>query len=76
MLVSVDEADSVLMDRWTILLDAHETNSAENSVVDMEPPKVPVQHLRQSRSLLTQACGAVGFSFLWWGRVEGVCCGI
>lgn len=42
MLVSVDEADAVLMDRWTILLDAHEINSTENSVVEAEPPKVPV----------------------------------
>lgn len=42
MLVSVDEADAVLMDRWTILLDAQETGSAENSVVEAEPPKVPV----------------------------------
>lgn len=45
VLVSVDEADAVLMDRWTILLDAHETDSTENSVVDTEPPKVPVWHL-------------------------------
>ncbi|XP_035303637.1 diacylglycerol kinase theta isoform X2 [Cricetulus griseus] len=40
VLVSVDEADAVLMDRWTILLDAHETDSMENSVVDTEPPKI------------------------------------
>ncbi|XP_051053998.1 diacylglycerol kinase theta isoform X3 [Phodopus roborovskii] len=40
VLVSVDEADAVLMDRWTILLDAHETDSAENGVVDTEPPKI------------------------------------
>ncbi|XP_073898882.1 diacylglycerol kinase theta isoform X3 [Castor canadensis] len=43
VLVSVDEADAVLMDRWTILLDAQETGSAENSVVEAEPPK---PHLR------------------------------
>lgn len=42
MLVSVDEADAVLMDRWTILLDAHEAGGAENSVADAEPPRVPV----------------------------------
>lgn len=42
VLVSVDEADAVLMDRWTILLDAQEASSTENSVVDTEPPKVPV----------------------------------
>nr|XP_021507470.1 diacylglycerol kinase theta [Meriones unguiculatus] len=40
VLVSVDEADAVLMDRWTILLDAHETDNAENSVADTEPPKI------------------------------------
>ncbi|KAF5913809.1 hypothetical protein HPG69_014833, partial [Diceros bicornis minor] len=40
VLVSVDEADAVLMDRWTILLDAHEASGAENSVVDVEPPKI------------------------------------
>ncbi|XP_008567756.1 PREDICTED: diacylglycerol kinase theta [Galeopterus variegatus] len=40
VLVSVDEADAVLMDRWTILLVAHEADSAENSVADPEPPKV------------------------------------
>lgn len=42
VLVSVDEADAVLMDRWTILLDAHEAGGAENSVADAEPPRVPV----------------------------------
>lgn len=42
VLVSVDEADAVLVDRWTILLDAHEAGSGENSVADAEPPKVPV----------------------------------
>lgn len=40
MLVSVDEADAVLVDRWTILLDAHEAGGAENGVADLEPPKV------------------------------------
>lgn len=40
MLVSVDEADAVLVDRWTILLDAHGAAGAENSVLDAEPPKV------------------------------------
>ncbi|XP_028638236.1 diacylglycerol kinase theta isoform X2 [Grammomys surdaster] len=40
VLVSVDEADAVLMDRWTILLDAHEINSTENNVVETEPPKI------------------------------------
>uniref|UniRef100_A0A452TIC2 Diacylglycerol kinase n=1 Tax=Ursus maritimus TaxID=29073 RepID=A0A452TIC2_URSMA len=40
VLVSVDEADAVLMDRWTILLDAHEAGGAENSVADVEPPKI------------------------------------
>nr|XP_034364330.1 diacylglycerol kinase theta isoform X2 [Arvicanthis niloticus] len=40
VLVSVDEADAVLMDRWTILLDAHEMNSTENNVGEAEPPKI------------------------------------
>ncbi|EDL20093.1 diacylglycerol kinase, theta, isoform CRA_a [Mus musculus] len=40
VLVSVDEADAVLMDRWTILLDAHEIDSTENNVVETEPPKI------------------------------------
>lgn len=42
VLVSVDEADAVLMDRWTILLDAQEAGGAENSMADVEPPKVSV----------------------------------
>lgn len=42
VLVSVDEADAVLMDRWTILLDTHETGSGEDGVADAEPPKVLV----------------------------------
>ncbi|MBV99768.1 Diacylglycerol kinase theta, partial [Eschrichtius robustus] len=40
VLVSVDEADAVLVDRWTILLDAHEAGGGENSVADAEPPKI------------------------------------
>uniref|UniRef100_A0A8D0GY71 Diacylglycerol kinase n=1 Tax=Sphenodon punctatus TaxID=8508 RepID=A0A8D0GY71_SPHPU len=41
ILVSVDEADDVLMDRWTILLDAQESvESAENGVLEPEPPKI------------------------------------
>ncbi|XP_025777366.1 diacylglycerol kinase theta [Puma concolor] len=40
VLVSVDEADAVLMDRWTILLDAQEAGGAENSMADVEPPKI------------------------------------
>uniref|UniRef100_A0A2R9BTC4 Diacylglycerol kinase n=1 Tax=Pan paniscus TaxID=9597 RepID=A0A2R9BTC4_PANPA len=40
VLLSVDEADAVLMDRWTILLDAHEAGSAENGTADAEPPKI------------------------------------
>lgn len=40
VLVSVDEADAVLVDRWTILLDAHEASGAENGAADLEPPKV------------------------------------
>ena len=41
MLLSVDEADAVLVDRWTILLDAHEPACGEDSEADAEPPKVP-----------------------------------
>ncbi|XP_010136141.1 PREDICTED: diacylglycerol kinase theta-like, partial [Buceros rhinoceros silvestris] len=41
ILVSVDEADDVLMDRWTILLDAEEpAEGAENGVAEPEPPKI------------------------------------
>ncbi|XP_068927793.1 diacylglycerol kinase theta [Petaurus breviceps papuanus] len=41
ILVSVDEADDVLMDRWTILLDAQDVvENTENGVVDPEPPKI------------------------------------
>ncbi|PNJ23643.1 DGKQ isoform 2 [Pongo abelii] len=40
ILLSVDEADAVLVDRWTILLDAHEAVSAENGPADAEPPKI------------------------------------
>lgn len=41
MLVAVDEADAVLVDRWTILLDAQEAGGGENGLTDLEPPKVP-----------------------------------
>lgn len=41
VLLSVDEADAVLVDRWTILLDAHEPACGEDSEADAEPPKVP-----------------------------------
>ncbi|EHB07012.1 Diacylglycerol kinase theta [Heterocephalus glaber] len=40
MLVSVDEADAVLVDRWTILLDAHKATGTGNNAVDTEPPKI------------------------------------
>uniref|UniRef100_A0A670Y9A8 Diacylglycerol kinase n=1 Tax=Pseudonaja textilis TaxID=8673 RepID=A0A670Y9A8_PSETE len=41
ILISVDEADDVLMDRWTILLDAQEAlESSENGVSEPEPPKI------------------------------------
>ncbi|XP_075595483.1 diacylglycerol kinase theta isoform X3 [Balearica regulorum gibbericeps] len=41
ILVSVDEADDVLMDRWTILLDADEpAEGAMNGVAEPEPPKI------------------------------------
>lgn len=41
VLLSVDEADAVLVDRWTILLDAHEAAGGEDSEAEAEPPKVP-----------------------------------
>ncbi|POI33429.1 hypothetical protein CIB84_002819, partial [Bambusicola thoracicus] len=41
ILISVDEADDVLMDRWTILLDAEEpAEGAENGMAEPEPPKI------------------------------------
>uniref|UniRef100_A0A8C8VGT5 Diacylglycerol kinase n=1 Tax=Pelusios castaneus TaxID=367368 RepID=A0A8C8VGT5_9SAUR len=41
ILISVDEADDVLMDRWNILLDAQEAvESAENGILEPEPPKI------------------------------------
>lgn len=43
ILISVDEADNVLMDRWNILLDAQEAiDGSENGVLEAEPPKVTV----------------------------------
>ncbi|XP_061490933.1 diacylglycerol kinase theta isoform X3 [Rhineura floridana] len=39
--LGTDEANDVLMDRWTILLDAQEAiESAENGVLEPEPPKI------------------------------------
>lgn len=40
VLVSVDEADVVLMDRWTILLDAQEISEDGRDSSFLEPPKV------------------------------------
>ncbi|XP_043761850.1 diacylglycerol kinase theta isoform X2 [Cervus elaphus] len=40
VLLSVDEADAVLVDRWTILLDAHEAAGGEDSEAEAEPPKI------------------------------------
>ncbi|KAM4809023.1 diacylglycerol kinase theta [Rhinophrynus dorsalis] len=41
ILKSVDEAENVLMDRWTILLDAQEVVDAmENGISEPEPPKI------------------------------------
>ncbi|XP_019373758.1 PREDICTED: diacylglycerol kinase theta [Gavialis gangeticus] len=41
ILISVDEADEVLMDRWTILLDAPEpVENSENGALEPEPPKI------------------------------------
>lgn len=40
ILVSVDEADEVLMDRWTILLDAQDVSEEGRDNGFLEPPKV------------------------------------
>ncbi|XP_038648838.1 diacylglycerol kinase theta [Scyliorhinus canicula] len=41
ILVAVDEAEEVLMDRWTILIDAQEIiDGTENGVPELEPPKI------------------------------------
>ncbi|KAM4048982.1 diacylglycerol kinase theta [Anomaloglossus baeobatrachus] len=41
ILMSVEEAENVLMDRWTILLDAQEVvDSMENGISEPEPPKI------------------------------------
>lgn len=40
ILVSVDEADEVLMDRWTILLDAQDISEDGKDNGFLEPPKV------------------------------------
>lgn len=40
ILVSVDEADEVLMDRWTILLDAQDITEDGKDNGFLEPPKV------------------------------------
>lgn len=41
ILVSVDEADEVEMDRWTILFDAQEMAEDGKQNGYLEPPKVP-----------------------------------
>lgn len=45
ILVSVDEADEVLMDRWTILLDAQDVSEDGQNKEFLEPPKVLVHGL-------------------------------
>ncbi|KAM8960987.1 diacylglycerol kinase theta [Pelodytes ibericus] len=41
ILIAVDEAENVLMDRWTILLDAQEVvESLGNGISEPEPPKI------------------------------------
>uniref|UniRef100_A0A8C4S5G4 Diacylglycerol kinase n=1 Tax=Erpetoichthys calabaricus TaxID=27687 RepID=A0A8C4S5G4_ERPCA len=42
ILLAVDEAEEVLMDRWTILLDAQEAadSGKENGISEPEPPKI------------------------------------
>lgn len=41
ILVSVDEAEDVQMDRWTILFDAQEMTEDGKQNGFLEPPKVP-----------------------------------
>lgn len=48
ILVSVDEADEVLMDRWTILLDAQDISEDSKDHNYLEPPKVCSGLLRKS----------------------------
>lgn len=43
ILVSVDEAEEVLMDRWTILLDAQDVSGDGSNNQFLEPPKVRFQ---------------------------------
>lgn len=43
ILVSVDEADEVQMDRWTILLDAQDISEDGKDNGFLEPPKVGVR---------------------------------
>ncbi|XP_008304989.1 diacylglycerol kinase theta-like, partial [Stegastes partitus] len=58
ILVSVDEADEVLMDRWTILLDAQDFSEDGKDNGFLEPPKVclykPVVTLKEQS--LVQTC--------------------
>lgn len=56
VLLSVDEADAVLVDRWTILLDAHESACGEDSEADAEPPKVPACPGRGRGALWEAVC--------------------
>lgn len=58
ILTSVDEAENVLMDRWTILLDAQEVvDSMENGNSEPEPPKVwtPSFHANLSVPILSSS---------------------
>lgn len=56
ILVSLDEADEVLMDRWTILLDAQDISEDGKDNGFLEPPKVWSSPPGQSGTLLLGYC--------------------
>lgn len=51
-MVSVDEADEVLMDRWTILLDAQDISEEGKENGFLEPPKVWSRVMQDSQDRL------------------------
>lgn len=52
ILVSVDEADEVQMDRWTILLDAQDISEDGKDNGFLEPPKVCCSSCRKTSAVL------------------------
>lgn len=53
ILVSVDEAEEVQMDRWTILLDAQEMTEDGKENGFLEPPKVHNQSLQITINMIS-----------------------